>query len=301
MVYAIIDVGSNSIRLSVYKINGDHFKRLFTKKSMAGLASYIVDGELSSTGISRACRVLAEYRTLLDNSTVTHVSVFATASLRNITNTLEAVNAIEKTTGYSIEVLSGYEEASYGYYGAQPDCDSLEGLLVDIGGGSTEVVYFKDKKVELAQSMPIGCLSLYTSHVSKLLPKGKEIDPIKEQIGWALSDSEVMNYPHCDNLFGVGGTARATMKLANNLYSLDSGNRNISMLQLTELRKTLCRHDQVARDLIIKTCPERVHTIVPGILILDSIAKRLEIKELTISRFGVREGYLCQRILSKQL
>lgn len=299
MIYAIIDLGSNSIRLSVYTTDEQGYTRLFTKKIMAGLASYILNDVLSDAGIARACEALNEYRSLLESSAVNQVAVFATASLRNISNTEEAVRAIEATTGYSIEVLSGYDEAMYSYYGAQADCSSDEGVLVDIGGGSTEVVYFKDKKVELAQSLAIGSLELYTRYVSKLLPKDKEYEHMKEQITEALSNHEMRKYPLCDNIYGVGGTARASIKLANRLFSLDSANRSISISQLTELRKVLCRHDEDACNLIIKNCPERIHTIVPGILILDCIAKKLEAKQLTISRYGVREGYLCQRIIAK--
>ena len=301
MIYAVIDVGSNSIRLSVYEIDEERYSRIYAGKKIAGLASYISKGELSEGGIQRAIEVLNEYKTLLNNSAVTKVSVFATAALRNIKNSAEAVAAIENETGYSIDVISGHEEAAFGYYGASADCDAESGILVDIGGGSTEVVFFNNRKIEKAQSIPLGSLNLFSKYVSELLPKEKELRSLNDLIKTSLLESEITTYPRSENLYGIGGTARATVKLANRLFSLDSANRTITARQLKELRKLLCGGTEVARNLIIKTCPERIHTIVPGIVILDCIAKQTKAKRLTISRYGVREGYLCQRVMGKQL
>jgi len=299
MMCAIIDIGSNSIRLSVYRTQGQTYKRLFSNKSMAGLAGYVLHGALTASGIACACQVLKEYKAILGNFEIDRTAVFATASLRNISNTEEAVHTIEESSGFHIEVLSGYDEALFGYYGAQADCDFDLGTLIDIGGGSTEVVYFADREVKLAQSMPIGSLDLYTKHVSKLLPGTKECNRIRNLIKTTLNNENIGIFPHCESIYGVGGTARATVKLANRLNSLDSANRSITISHLNELRKVLCGHDGEAQNLILKTCPERIHTIIPGLLILDCIAKKLEAQRLTVSCCGVREGYLCQRIIAK--
>jgi len=276
MIHAIIDLGSNSIRLSVYEISGESWSRLYSGKRMAGLASYVEKGVLSQEGISRACEVLRDFRVQLENSVVESVSVFATASLRNVKNTAEATGIIEEATGYPIEVLSGSDEAVLGYYGARPDCDSDSGILVDIGGGSTELVFFEAGKAEKAQSLPIGSLELYARSVSKFLPKSKELARMKEQIRSVLEKAGIDNYPHREKLYGIGGTSRAAAKLANRRFLLDSSNRTISSAQLTELRRLLCDGGDEARSLILRTCPERVHTIVPGLLILDSIVRKTQ-------------------------
>ncbi len=301
MIHAVIDVGSNSIRLSVYETEDGRYNRIYSGKRMAGLASYVSKGAISKAGIDRASEVLLEYRTLLENSAVSNVSVFATAALRNISNTEEAVSAIEEATGYPIEVISGWDEATLGYYGAKTDINTENGVLTDIGGGSTELVFFDNWKVESAQSLPIGSLSLFTKYVDELLPDKKEVKNIVEHIDAALSDTSLNNFPHCENLYGIGGTSRAAVKLANRLFTLDSANRSITGKQLSDLRKLICGGSEIARNVIIKTCPDRIHTIVPGVLILDSIAKKTGAKKLTVSRFGVREGYLCQRVLSRKI
>ena len=153
MKQAVIDIGSNSMRLTVYETTETGgFTILFKDKVMAGLAGYVEDGALSLDGIARAVLGLMSFRNTLEALNITQVSVFATASLRNITNTTQAVSTIQRATGFSIEVISGEEEARYGYAGAMEELDLSDGLFVDIGGASTEVVRFADRQLITANS-----------------------------------------------------------------------------------------------------------------------------------------------------
>ncbi len=122
MKQAIIDIGSNSMRLTLYDIEGENFKILFREKVMTGLAGYVEDGKLSTEGIECACAGLLNFKSILKTLEIKNVSVFATASLRNISNTDQALSAIFKATGYLVEVISGEDEALFGYAGA---CDCI--------------------------------------------------------------------------------------------------------------------------------------------------------------------------------
>ena len=182
MKQAIIDIGSNSMRLTVYEVAGEAFKILFREKSMAGLAGYVEEGRLSPEGIARACSGLLEFRETLAALDITAVAVFATASLRNIFNTAEAVWAIQTATGFSVEVLSGTEEALLGYYGAGLEVHCTSGAFLDIGGGSTEVVVFDQGQPVQSASFRMGSLSLYRSYVKKILPGDGALKRMKEAI-----------------------------------------------------------------------------------------------------------------------
>lgn len=137
MKCAVIDIGSNSMRLTVYDAQKDSFKILFKEKIMTALAGYVEKGKLTQEGIDSACSALMEFRHRLDVLEIRDVYVFATASLRNISNTKEAVEKIRKAAGFPIEVVSGEEEAMYGFIGAATDVPLKEGVFVDIGGAST--------------------------------------------------------------------------------------------------------------------------------------------------------------------
>ena len=142
MQCAVIDIGSNSIRLSVYDAEKTNFKILFKEKIMAGLASYVEDGVLSPEGLECACPSLIELTERLCLLNIQNISVFATASLRNINNTQDVLQKIHSTTGFCLEVISGKQEAFYGYTGAMLDLSLPGGIFLDIGGASTEIAFF---------------------------------------------------------------------------------------------------------------------------------------------------------------
>ena len=111
MKIPLTDLGSNTVRMSVYEAEGSRFRPLFSEKRMAGLASYVEEGLLSAEGINRACQVLKEFQWLLEQLHLPAMAVFATASLRNIGNTAEAVAVIRQRTGLEVDVISGELEA----------------------------------------------------------------------------------------------------------------------------------------------------------------------------------------------
>lgn len=96
MKQAIIDIGSNSIRLTVYETEGQSFRILFREKIMAGPAGYVEDGKLSAEGIECACAGLLTFRKILQTLQIENVRIFATASLRNISNTARALSVIAR-------------------------------------------------------------------------------------------------------------------------------------------------------------------------------------------------------------
>ena len=161
MKQAVIDIGSNSIRLTLYETENRDFKILFREKIMAGLAGYVEDGKLSAEGIECACTGLLTFRGVLQTLDIEHVSVFATASLRNISNTEQALSLIRAATGYSVQVVSGEEEALLGYAGAMRELHLTGGVFLDIGGASTEIVTFDKGEPMSFTSFPVGSLSLY--------------------------------------------------------------------------------------------------------------------------------------------
>ncbi len=108
MKYSVIDIGSNSMRLTVYKVKNGTFKILFKDKRMAGLAGYVEKGCISDRGIKRACDLLLEFRSTLETFDIMdRVYVFATASLRNIVNSDEAAAKITEETGFNIDIVTG--------------------------------------------------------------------------------------------------------------------------------------------------------------------------------------------------
>lgn len=297
MKCGIVDVGSNTIRLSIYHWEGQNFKLLMNKKEMAGLAGYIKNGLLSDSGILVACRVLAGFKALLRNFDIADLYVFGTASLRNIVNTEEALETIEAVTGVKVEVLSGADEAAFSFLGATVGGGAPgSGLLADVGGGSTELVAYRDGTITSGCSLPMGSLSLFTKHVAGLFPTKEERRAIRAQVREELEKAKTAGL-RCSHLTGVGGTFRAAAKLCNDLSGADPDNRIIPAGEIHSLYKDLKKGDQGTLRQILRSVPDRVHTILPGLAILKSILDAYQVSTVSVSACGVREGYLLRRVM----
>ena len=273
MKFAIVDLGSNTIRLSVYNtLPEGGFDLLFSEKEMAGLVSYVHGGVLSPEGIQRACGAIRDFQALLRQ--------FDLAA-----------------TGVGVDVISGELEARLGYYGARTATDLQDGAMFDIGGGSAEVLEVRAGEVKKAQSLPIGSLELFNRCVDGLWPKKKELERIRSTEAAALKEARLPSH-RAERVCGVGGTARAALKIANDWYEKPAGNRILTPAEVRRLTKLLLKRDHQARKQILRHCPDRVHTILPGIVLMDALTEALCGGELYISPYGVREGYLCHKLLN---
>lgn len=297
MKCAIVDLGSNTIRLSLYNtLENGSFETLFSKKYMAGLAGYVSHGIMSNDGINQACAVLLDFKVLLQQLGVNEMHVFATASLRNIKNTEKALETIKRRTGLCVDVIGGSEEGILGYYGALYTTDLKNGIMFDIGGGSTEFVRVKNGKVKKSQSISIGSLNLFHNHVSGLWPDKKEQKAIAKRISKRL---DAVDFPKKapEKVCCVGGTCRAILNIVNYHFNKEENNRIITKEEFNKILKILLKRDAASRNYILKLCPDRVHTIIPGMLVVKEIIERLHCEKIWVSRYGVREGYLCKNFL----
>lgn len=306
MVHAIIDIGSNSIRLAIYKVDEDRLTILLNKKYTAGLAAYVKNEEMTQVGIDKTCQVLDEFKVLLDAFHITNVSAFATAALRNISNSTAAIEQITKKTGVVVTVLSGTEEATLDFIGATHATQTKNGLLLDIGGASTELVLYEDGLIVNAVSLPIGSLNAYGQYVHYLLPNKSERKAIKEAVLAELSKITDMDSSKQAFVCGVGGSIRAAGKINNYLFNLPPDTDEIKAPNVKKMIKLLENDEEddlissETLNILLKTVPDRIETILPGMIILHTLIKYFKSETIVVSKSGVREGYLYQNIISKK-
>ena len=300
MDYAVIDLGSNTIRLSVLRYKNNKIITVFRQKEVAGLAGYIKKKRLEVEGIEKACSVLLNFKEIAIRFVKeSEIHVFATAAFRGITNQDQSLEKIKTATGLRPIVLSGEEEARLDFIGASHFTECKNGILIDIGGASTELVQFENSKPVKLASLPIGCLSLYTEFVGKILPTKKERRIIKKEInehfdslGWGTGK----NYPL---IIGIGGTVRAAYKLSCELFSLPQDQNEIAANLVNWILNELKNKEDNIYHIVYKVIPERTLTIYTGLMILNEAIKNFGCKKILISGYGVREGYLIDRILKK--
>lgn len=292
-MYGVIDIGSNTIRLNVYHVYNGGFKLILKNKVSAGLVNYIDSAKMNKSGIELASTILREMNKTCEALQLNDVLAFATAPLRNISNSDYAKKSIEDYSGLEIDVISGKEEASYSYRGAIYDIHISQGLVVDIGGGSTELVHFEDEDMMYLTSLEIGSLNMFNKYVDMILPRKKELKNIKAHTEKELEGVSFDTEKDLD-IVGVGGTLRACLDINNYINDYDEDNNVISKKDLKKILKMLSDDFNTSKSIILKVKPDRIHTIMPGIRILKSIVKKYNSKKIYVSQFGVREGYLAK-------
>ncbi len=297
MKCGIIDLGSNTVQLTLYDYAPDgSFRPLLNQWETVGLAGYIENGVMSTQGIQAACRSLGGFKALLDALEVPSLHAFATASLRNSSNAPQVVDAIWSSVGVHVELLSGEEEAGFSFRGAMLGAHSPNGLMTDVGGGSTELVPYTGGSPLSAVSLPLGVTALFSRFVDGVLPTLSELRAMEDHIASLLDGASLA--PHA-TLLAVGGSGRAAVKLCNTLSGADTENRTVSIREVNLLYTTLSKGDKAALRLLLKTVPDRVHTALPGLLILRGILQRCGAETLMMSPTGIREGYLLNRIIGR--
>lgn len=292
----IIDMGSNTIRLSVYHVEDGNAQLLLGKKVMAGLASYVKKGTLTQPGIQMACATLESYQSLLKNLDIDEYYAFATASLRNIDNTEEAVAEIKKRTGICVDLISGEDEGRLSLKGALNCTNCNDGLLMDLGGGSTEIVPFKNRTATSLYSLHAGSLTLYKKCVENIFPTKLERHAIQDYYGELISEIYI---PNTDIICGVGGSVRAIAKIMDYTQEREAGSNTFSYEELERLYKRLKNSDREAVDLMLRATPDRLHTIIPGMIAVRAVMRAADCQKVVVSRTGVREGYLYSRVLNR--
>lgn len=303
--YAVIDLGSNSIRLVVFEVANDKkrsytckdFKSLINDKVMAGLAAYVEDGVFTKAGVKRAVGVLKGHIKRSRYFQCKRVDVFATAVLRNASNSAEAVAAIEEGTGLPIALLSARAEAHLGFVGATCDRSIERGTLIDIGGGSTELTRIEGGKERDNVSIGQGSLSSYAQFVRDILPTAEEAAAIRSAFSQRLDDLPDIEAYRAERFYGIGGSVRAAAKMYAQTHGEGTRPKTLSPDQvgaILELRKT----DAPAyAHSALKASAERIHTLTPGCIILDTLLQKLQASQLEICKYGIREGYLIERML----
>ena len=302
MLHGIIDIGSNTIRMAVYLIEGGHFEQLMKRKNTVGLASYVEDGIMQPEGIERAVETLLDYKKFLHCFQITQVSAFTTAALRNAKNSREAVGEIERRTGINIQVISGDEEATLDFIGATHSLNNASGLLIDIGGGSTEIVTYRDRQIQYKTSLPLGSLGFAKKYVSGILPTMQECMEMHGEAEATISAAaDFLNISEAE-IVGIGGTFKGACALSNELFNLPAANRRLETKNIRTMISTFVSDLGMTPDMavtLMRSVPERLNTIIPGLIIASVLSRRFQSHWITYSDSGVREGYIYDRIIGK--
>ncbi|MBP5289681.1 MAG: hypothetical protein J6Z79_07425 [Clostridia bacterium] len=285
MLYPIIDVGSNTVKLAVL----DEEKLfnaapVFFKAVPLCLGASLVDNAMPREAVDRLCALIREFKAISARLTAIPPIAFATASLRGVLNREEVCGEVARETGVSLEIISGEDEAYYSFLGALGNRTNQAGVTVDLGGGSTEILAFRDASVQSSVSLPIGCLSLYNEFFSD----GKNGMPAcRDKIRELLRDAPALPG---NAILISGGSAKALLSYKNLLET--KNNMRLSRRQMERVLWHFEHGSDEDHERIKGILRERFRLVPPAVAVFTEILAFYGKTEAFVCRSGVREGRL---------
>ncbi|CAN5274227.1 exopolyphosphatase [soil metagenome] len=289
---AIIDIGSNSVRLVVYDGPRRLPFTLFNEKVLAGLGADIgTTGLIGEPAMRRGLRALVRFRRLCDDMDATDVRCVATAAVREARNGAEFVARV-RDIGLDVRILSGEEEGHASAAGLFSGMPGADGIMGDLGGGSLELVRVKGGAILQSVSIPLGVLRVREVRAQGKGALGRTLASMLVKAGWR---EEPQGLP----FYMVGGSWRALARLDMNLtaYPLPIFH-NYAMMpdRIAILQRTVATMDKAALKAMPFLSGGRIPTMPDAAALLADVVARLGSSQLLVSSYGLREGLLFQEL-----
>jgi len=294
MKIATIDIGTNTVLLLIAEIEEGSIKTLAYEQRTPRIGKNVdAEGVIGKPAFARVIDVFSEYYKIIKKHHVDKVTAFGTSVLREAANKNEFVNFIKKENGIDIEILDGQDESFWTYRGAISGITSDEKMVViDIGGGSTEISEGTLKAVTSTNSFNVGAVRISERYFRNNPPAPAEIQLATDFVKNALSKLTDCNYSDA-TLIGVAGTPTTLASIDLGILQFDvekiSGYK-LSFERINSIFQKLCkmRSDEI-RELSDAT-EGRADIITAGTLILTEFMKFGNFTGLTVSERGVRYG-----------
>lgn len=301
MLIGSIDVGSSTVRLLAAETEKGLIKRqVLNLREMTRLGEGLKEGgRLSPRSRRRTLEVLKEYSEKLKEAGVEYVSAVATEALRKASDSADFVADVIRETSLELEVLSWEEEArrtllgiTYGIAGL-----NIEGwkLLIDIGGGSTELITTSDWKNCTMRSLPIGAVSLYERFLLNDPPSDNEMSELLTYSFGIIGKAEIKPEGEPPKLIGTAGTITTLAAVDLNLEEYDPAKVTGHVLTRDMVDKLLARLTGLSKEnrkLVVGLEPGREDIIVSGTLLLGALMDAAGAESIMVCDSGLREGNL---------
>lgn len=287
---AAIDIGSNSVRLVLYRLEGRAVWTVFNEKVLAGLGrDMTLTGRLSEDGAAQALTALKRFAAVIDGVRPARTFVAATAAVRDAADGQAFCDRVAAETGLNIRILSGEEEAKYAALGVLAGIPDADGVAADLGGASLELTRVRAGDVGRGITLPLGPFSLAD-------PAGFDIGRLKAVIEQRLKPAG--GYAH-DTLYAVGGAWRtlAQVHMRHIRYPLHIVHQYVlDAEEARDIARLLARSSRSSLEAWPGVSRKRAETLPYAALVLEGLIDTLGLKRIITSAWGVREGLLFETL-----
>ncbi len=305
--YAAIDIGSNSVRMLAAEAgSGLAFRPLTSDREVTRLGQSVFrTGRVSQEAIDLVCSVLARMAQTYQKLNVLGIRVVATAAIRDASNQPEFLRRASEAAGSPVEIISGQEEARLIHLGVQSvwPQPGKRVLIVDIGGGSAELIISQDRRLEFAVSKQLGALRLCEIFLHTDPPRISDLRRLESYIEERIAPAvRKIGSRTIDRVIATSASASAAVSAVNGIPRArrdEADRRRASAPQLRKLYRELSSHSLEERRRIVGIGPRRAEIIIPGTAVLLRILEDLHLASLYHSAAGVREGIIADLVAQR--
>lgn len=296
---AVIDLGSNSVRLKISTIleDGSAVAEQYVKRYVRLSSQMGPEKLLKEAPMQRTLAALQEFREICDQYDHLKIMPVATAAVRQAKNQQEFLDRVKQTTGFDIRVISGAQEAYLDYVGVSNTLPIKEGLIIDTGGASMELVGVDNGAAEETVSIPLGSVILSQRYRLGDQVNAADLFDAMVEVDEALSHQQWLSRFRRTNIVALGGCNRALAKIYRWRNAVDNSPAPIHGLTLSSstafgIMHELLEQNRTERAAIRGVNKERADVIVGGLLPMLALMRQLAIDEVKFSNSGLREGLL---------
>jgi len=294
---AVIDVGSNSVRLVVYRIDGRAMTPTLNEKVMAGLGRDLGrTGKLAPDGVDMAMRALKRFVTILEAQGVTSVFPVATAAVREASDGKEFAKRIKDEIGLSLRILDGADEAKLAALGVAAGAPDATGLVGDLGGASLELVEIGPSGLGRGETFAAGPLTLADD-------REFDYDRVSAAVDRALKGTRLLGKRGGD-FYAVGGAWRALGRIDIALTNHPLGvlhHHTMTRAQVLKVVDLVRKQSKRSLERLEEAAAKRAETLPYAAVVLERVVMLGNFDRVVLSAFGLREGVLVERLGAKAL
>ncbi|MCS7025424.1 MAG: Ppx/GppA family phosphatase [Bryobacteraceae bacterium] len=298
--YAAIDIGSNSVRLLVAEIGADgQMKVLADERTVIRLGESVFrQGFLSAEALDDLTAVLVRMATIIRQHDLDGMRVVATSAVRDASNQQEFRDRVASAIGAPVEIISGLEEARLIHLGVQARWPGLKqrALIIDVGGGSAEIILSEGQALKAAFSKPLGAVRLKEVFLQHDPPQAVELRRLEEYIAEKVRPAlERIGTAPFERAIGTSATAAALVCAIHRIPRArreQADRLKVTRQQVRRLYLDLSGKDLAQRRKQVGVGPRRAEIIVPGVAVFDRVMEMFRLPSLFYSTAGVRDGVI---------
>ena len=300
LLMAAIDIGSSAIRMDIAEIKPDGAIRILDslKKGVQLGREAFTDGHLSQDTIRAACESLRDFKKVMDSYGVSRYRAVATSAVRESSNSETFLDRLLMSTGLDVEIIDGPEEnrltlsAVMDSLRGESDIGKAKSLLVEVGGGSTDIAFLSDGELQQSSTIPLGSIRLRAGLSAGPAKPEQQVRLLKRQINGFLSnlkrEMEIRNAVHC---IALGGDIRFAARILNS----SAQNARLSSIPREAFSEFVDALSKLTTDAIIQkySIPYLdAETLVPALLTYMQLFKETQSQNITLSDANIRAGIL---------